>query len=44
MAKIYANRILLGKMTIEEVPSRWREEVINIIYPALDERNEDVLS
>lgn len=27
MAKIYYNRIKAGKWTIEQVPSRWRDEV-----------------
>jgi len=27
MAKIYYRRIKEGKMTIEEVPKRWRDEV-----------------
>lgn len=27
MAKIYYNRIVAGLMTIEEVPTRWREAV-----------------
>jgi len=27
MAKLYAKRIRAGKMTLEEVPERWREEV-----------------
>lgn len=27
MAKIYYKRILAGKMTLEEVPERWRAEV-----------------
>ena len=27
MVKFYANRIKNGKMTIEEVPERWREAV-----------------
>lgn len=27
MAKIYYRRIKTGKMTLEEVPERWREEV-----------------
>ena len=27
MAKIYYRRIVAGKMTLEEVPERWREEV-----------------
>lgn len=31
MAKIYANRIIAGKITIEEVPQRWREEVESIL-------------
>ena len=31
MAKIYANRIIAGKMTIEDVPERWREAVIELL-------------
>jgi len=27
MAKIYYRKIIAGKMTIEEVPLRWRAEV-----------------
>lgn len=27
MAKIYYKQILAGKMTLEEVPSKWYEEV-----------------
>jgi len=27
MAKIYYRRIMAGKMTIEDVPERWRAEV-----------------
>ena len=27
MVKIYVRKILEGKMTIEDVPIRWREEV-----------------
>ena len=27
MAKLYAKRILNGKMTIEDVPAKWRAEV-----------------
>lgn len=27
MAKIYTNRIKDGKMTIDDVPARWREDV-----------------
>lgn len=26
MAKIYANRIFYGKMTIDDVPERWRKD------------------
>ena len=31
MAKIYANRIIAGKMTIEDVPELWREAVIELL-------------
>lgn len=31
MVKFYVNRIKSGKMTIEEVPHRWREEVQAIL-------------
>ena len=27
MAKIYANRIKAGKITLDDVPQRWREQV-----------------
>ena len=27
MAKIYYRRIMVGEMTIEDVPVRWRDEV-----------------
>lgn len=27
MVKIYVRKILEGKMTIDDVPERWREEV-----------------
>ena len=27
MAKLYAKRILDGKMTIEDIPAKWRVEV-----------------
>lgn len=27
MVKFYVNRIKSGKMTLDEVPERWREEV-----------------
>jgi hypothetical protein len=31
MAKIYYRRIVAGKMTLEEVPERWREEVQKLL-------------
>lgn len=31
MAKIYAARIRAGKMNIDEVPARWREEVAALL-------------
>ena len=31
MAKIYYRRIVAGKMTLEEVPARWREEVQKLL-------------
>ncbi len=31
MAKIYYRRIVAGKMTIEDVPERWREEVQSLL-------------
>jgi hypothetical protein len=31
MAKIYARRIKAGKMTIEEVPERWKEAVEKLL-------------
>ena len=31
MAKIYYRRIVAGKMTLEEVPKRWREEVQKLL-------------
>lgn len=31
MAKIYARKIREGQMTIDDVPARWREEVIRIL-------------
>lgn len=27
MAKIYYRQIIVGKITLEDVPERWREEV-----------------
>lgn len=38
MAKIYYNRIKAGIMTINEVPSRWREAVQKMLDE--DEENE----
>lgn len=34
MAKIYYKRIIAGKMTLEEVPERWREEVEELLEEA----------
>lgn len=31
MAKIYAKRIIAGIMTIDEVPTRWREDVQKLL-------------
>jgi hypothetical protein len=31
MAKIYARRIREGKMAIDDVPERWREEVQRLL-------------
>ena len=31
MAKIYARRIKAGKMTIDDVPERWREAVEKLL-------------
>ncbi len=31
MAKIYVIRIKSGKMTIEDVPARWRKEVEELL-------------
>ena len=31
MAKIYARKIKDGKMTIDEVPLKWREEVEKLL-------------
>lgn len=31
MAKIYARKIRAGQMTIEEVPERWREAVLELL-------------
>lgn len=31
MAKIFAARIRAGKMTIDEVPARWRDEVAALL-------------
>ena len=31
MAKIYARLIKEGKMTLEEVPERWKEEVSRLL-------------
>lgn len=31
MAKIYYKQILAGKMTLEDVPARWREAVEELL-------------
>lgn len=31
MAKIYCRRIVAGEMTINDVPDRWRGEVIELL-------------
>lgn len=31
MAKFYYTRILLGKMVLEDVPSKWREAVAALL-------------
>ena len=31
MAKIYANRIKANKLTIDDVPARWREQVQKLL-------------
>lgn len=40
MAKIYYRRIIAGRMTIEEVPERWREEVQSLLDEGQNEPNE----
>lgn len=37
MAKLYARKILIGEMTLEEVPIRWRAETGTLI-----EEKEDI--
>ena len=31
MARIYVRRILAGEMGIEDVPNRWRDEVLELL-------------
>lgn len=31
MVKFYAARIMAGKMTVQDVPARWRAEVAEVI-------------
>jgi len=31
MVKFYAARIMAGKMTVQDVPARWRAEVAKVI-------------
>lgn len=33
MVKFYATQIKLGKITIDDVPEKWREEVRKLIVP-----------
>ena len=37
MAKFYKIRIEMGKMTIDQVPERWREEVRKLIEEEIKE-------
>lgn len=36
MAKIYLRKILVGEMTLEQVPERWREQVEELLNEASD--------
>lgn len=33
MAKFYATQIKMGKMTLEQVPERWREATAKLLNP-----------
>ena len=41
MAKIYAYQIKTGKMSIDDVPERWREAVKNIIDKESDQNGKN---
>ncbi len=40
MVRFYVDRILRGKMTLEEVPARWREAVREALEKQEDEGTE----
>lgn len=40
MAKIYYKRIIAGRMTIDEVPTRWRANVQEMIDNAANNQSE----
>ena len=39
MAKVYYRKIKAGEMTIQEVPQRWKEAVLQLLRE--DEKSED---
>lgn len=41
MAKFYKIRIEMGKMTLEEVPERWREATRKLLEEDDKEKNEE---
>lgn len=41
MAKFYMIRIKMGKMTLEQVPERWREEVRNLLDEEKESKNDE---
>lgn len=41
MAKIYVYQIKAGKMSIDDVPERWREAVKNIINEESDQNGKN---
>lgn len=42
MVKIYVERIRAGKMTLAEVPARWREQVRKALEDNTNSNNEEV--
>ena len=42
MVKIYVERIRAGKMTLAEVPVRWREQVRKALEDNTNSNNEEV--